>query len=257
VAGYCSPAGNKPLVLSGRLGSEHQDRRLAETGRFVVAVCEPDGLERAGEGFALWWDREAWGEPISQHDLLATSLLFSIVFVDGLRRFGIRVTPREGADWLHLWRWASAILGVADGLAPETEAEALRMVELVRDTQHPPDDDSRRLARAVLASPDARRWPGGLWLAEGFCRALIGAELADGLELPDTLAKHAVRAASLVIAPVDRVRAASRRLDRRFVALGRRWWEDAIRRSAGGRPLPFAPPEALLGVRRARQAGSG
>src|SRR5262245_408982 len=41
VAGYCSPAGNKPLVLTGRLGSAAQGQRLAETGRFVAAVCEP------------------------------------------------------------------------------------------------------------------------------------------------------------------------------------------------------------------------
>jgi hypothetical protein len=259
--------------MSGRLAGPYQDRRLAETGRFVFAVCEEDGLERAGEGFAIcvhvrlmhakvrWliartgqWDREAWGEPINQHDMLATSLLFSIVFsivfVDGLRRFGIRVTPREGEDWLHLWRWASVILGVEPELPPVTEAEAERLMFLVRDTQHPPDEDSRRLVRAVLESPDARRWPGGLWLAEGFCRALLGRELADGLALPDTLAKHAVRAASLVIGPIDRVRAVSRRLDRRLVSLGRRYWEDAIGRSAGGEPLRFAPPDVLLGRRR-------
>jgi hypothetical protein len=238
-----------------------------------VAVCEPGGLERGGDGFAIcvrvrlmhakvrWliartgqWDREAWGEPINQHDMLATSLLFSVVFVDGLRRFGIRVTPRDGADWLHLWRWASVLLGVEPELPPTTEAEAERLVMLIRDTQQPPDDDSRRLVRAVLASPDAQRWPGGLWLAEGLCRALIGRDLADGLELPDTLAKHAVRAASLVIAPIDRVRAASRTLDRRFVSLGRRYWADTIDRAASGQPLRFAPPDRLLGRGRARRS---
>lgn len=263
-AGYCSPAGNKPLVLTGRLASPDQGRRLAETGRFVSAVCEQGGLERGGAGFALcvhvrlmhakvrWligrtdrWDRAAWGEPINQHDMLATSLLFSEVFVDGLRRFGVRVSKEEGADWLHLWRWASVVLGVEPNLLPVTEEEAVRLILLVRETQEPPDDDSRRLVRGVLESEDARRFPGGSWLAEGFCRALLGRQLADGLGLPDTPAKHAVRAASLVIGPVDRLRAANRWMDEAFVRLGRRYWKALVVQSAHGATLSFAPPQTL------------
>ncbi|HZX41987.1 MAG TPA: hypothetical protein VFE93_09130, partial [Myxococcaceae bacterium] len=43
VAGYCSPAGNKPLVFSGRL-REAAPRRLSETSRFVSLVYQPGSL---------------------------------------------------------------------------------------------------------------------------------------------------------------------------------------------------------------------
>lgn len=265
VAGYCSPAGNKPLVMTGRLGTADQGQRLAETGRFVAAVCEEGGLERGGAGFAICvrvrlmhakvrrlivksgrWDRAAWGEPINQHDMLATSMLFSEVFVDGLRQFGLQVTPAEGEDWLHLWRWASVILGVDPELLPVTETEATRMMMLVKLTQEPPDEDSRRLVRGILEAPDAKRWPGGQRLAEGFCRALLGEDLADGLQLPRTPFRHAVRAASLVVGPVDRVRARSRTVERWLVRFGHQYWDEAVARSAEG-PIRFAPPELLRG----------
>jgi hypothetical protein len=264
VAGYCSPAGNKPLVMTGRLGTQHQGARLAETGRFLAAVCAPGGLERHGEGFGLcvkvrmmhakvrWligrqegWNLEAWGEPINQHDMVATSMLFSEVFIDGLRRFGLQVTADEGADWMHLWRWASVLLGTEASIVPSTEAEALRLIDLIKITQEPPDDDSRRLARAIIENPDASRWPGGHALAEGFCRALLGEDLADGLHLARTPYRHAVRVASLVVAPVDRVRSRSRLVESWIIRLGERYWADAIDRSAGGQPLTFVPPAAV------------
>lgn len=262
VAGYCAPAGNKPLVLTGRLAGPGQAQRLAETGAFVAAVCAPGGLERRGRGFALTvrvrlmharvrslarvhpsWDREGWAEPLNQHDLLATSLLFSQVFVDGLRAFGLQIPRDEAEDWLHLWRWTSALLGVDDGLLPTTEPEAARLSELIRDTQGPPDDDARRLVAGVLG--DAARRPGGIWLAQGLCRALLGDPLADALELPRTPARHAVRAAAALVRPMEALRARSRRLEDHLVSRGRSWWEESIRFSSGGRPLTFEPPARL------------
>jgi hypothetical protein len=49
---YCSPSGNKPLVFSGRL-TERAARRLGETGRFVIATCQPGALKRFSEGFKI------------------------------------------------------------------------------------------------------------------------------------------------------------------------------------------------------------
>jgi hypothetical protein len=263
LAGYCSPAGNKPLIWVGRMGGPGQSQRLAETSRFVTAVCAPGGLQRLGEGFALCvhvrlmhakvryligqtgrWRPELWGAPINQHDMMATSLLFSQFFVDGLRRFGLRVTGQEALDWLHLWRWASTLLGVETSLLPVTEREARALIDLIERTQGEPDEDSRKLARAMLDGIPVQ-FPGGQQLAEGLCRALLGDRLADGLHLSRTPMRHAVRATSLVVAPLDRLRARSQAVERWLVRVGQRSWDEAIERSRTG-ALAFRPPESLV-----------
>lgn len=264
-AGYCSPAGNKPLVMTGQLTSASRGQRLAETGRFVTAVCAPGGLQRDQEGFALcvrvrmmhakvrWliarsgrWDDLAYGAPINQHDLLATSLLFSQVFTGGLRAFGLVVTPEEASDWLHLWRWASVLLGVDISLLPTDESHAERLISLIRLTQGEPDEDSRRLVRSILDSPDARSRPGGVLLAEGFCRALLGDELADSLQLSRTPYRHAVRAIAAIARPLDELRARHPRIEQWCVEKGEQRWKAAIAQSAAG-PLRFSPPGSLAG----------
>jgi hypothetical protein len=265
--GYCAPAGNKPLVLTGRLTSpEEASQRLAETGAFVSAVCAPGGMERGGRGFALTlrvrlmharvralarrhpaWQTADWGEPVNQHDLLATSLLFSQVFVDGVRAFGVGVTRAEADDWLHLWRWVSGVLGVEDGLLPTEEPEARALGDLIHETQGPPDADARRLIDVMLSEAETR--PGGAWLARGLCRAMLGDETADALGLPDTAAKHAVTvAARLLVGPVDRLRAVVPGWEERLVSMGRAYWAASVSASSRGRPLRFRPPEALRGA---------
>jgi hypothetical protein len=239
-------------------------RRLAETGRYVSAVCEPGGLERAGPGFAVsvrvrlmharvralcrahpQWRREDWGEPINQHDLLATHLLFSIIFADGLRLFGMSLDRRECEDWLHLWRWASSLMGVEPELLPASEPDAYDLAELIHATEGTPDEDARRLADSILSSRNATRWPGGKPIAAGFCRALLGPELADDLGLPNTPARHVVRAMSLVIRPVELARRLVPRLEQELVERGRRAWDEVIEDSAAGHPLRFDPPRSL------------
>jgi hypothetical protein len=149
----------------------------------------------------------------------------------------------EAEDWLHLWRWTSSLLGVDERLLPTSEPEAARLSELIRDTQGPPDYDARRLVAGVLG--DAARRPGGIWLAQGLCRALLGDPLADALDLPRTPARHAVRAAAALVRPMEALRARSRRLEDHLVSRGRTWWEESIRFSSGGRPLTFEPPARL------------
>ncbi|MCA9491057.1 MAG: DUF2236 domain-containing protein [Myxococcales bacterium] len=264
IAGYCSPAGNKPLVLTGRVAGPELSHRLAETGRFVSAVCEPGGLRRSGEGFRITvrvrlmharvralcaadprWRERDWGTPLNQRDLLATHLLFSIVFADGLRCFGLDVDRDLCEDWLHLWRLASTLMGVEAELLPATEREATELALLIRATEGPPDDDARRLTEAMLASPNMARWPGGRRVAEGMCRALLGEEASDGLGLRRTPTRHAVRAISWVTGPMDRVATRIPRLEQRLVDRGHRAWRAAIAESAAGLPLRWRPPDAL------------
>ena len=263
VAGYCSPAGNKPLVRTGALERDG-DRRLAETGRFVTEVHRRGGLEPGAAGWQLCvrvrlmhaqvrlllldrgdWDHDAWGHPLNQHDLLATSLLFSVVWVDGVRRFGFRISAREAEDHLHLWRHASHILGVEHGLLPEDVREAHDRFEVIRATQELPDDDARRLVQALLQPKQARVAPEGL--PEGLCRALIEPELADALRLPHTPWRHAPTVLrSLVVGPLERLRPRSRRLERRLVRGGQDYWERVIALGLAGGSARFAPARELV-----------
>lgn len=264
VAGYCSPAGNKPLVLTGALQGDQISRRLSETGRFVVATCAPGGLRRGGEGLAItlrvrlmharvrWlihrsgrWRPDDWGAPINQHDMVATTLLFSGVFVDGLRAFGFRISRAEAEDYLHLWRYSGWLMGVEPELLPTDEPEATALAELIRLTQGAPDGDSRALTRALLDSPDVRRNPGASPLAEGYLRALLGDAWADGLGLSRTPWRHAVRLARLVVVPVDQAVTRSSRLQDLAARRGQRYWAEALARSAHDGVTAYRPTPDL------------
>ena len=168
IFGYASPAGNKPLVFSGRL-REAAGPRLHETSRFVQAIMRRGELRPGGAGWRITlrvrlmhaqvrrmisasgrWDGAAWGLPINQHDLVATSLLFSVVTLGGLRALGLDVSRDEADDFMHLWRWTAHVMGVDPALVPTTEPEGYRLGELIAATQAPPDDDSRALTAALI-----------------------------------------------------------------------------------------------------------
>ncbi|MEM6959940.1 MAG: oxygenase MpaB family protein, partial [Myxococcota bacterium] len=201
LGGYTSPAGNKPLAFSGQLEQSVQFR-LAETGRFVVETCRRGGLRPGAPGWGITlrvrlmharvrqlllrdarWRTSDWGVPINQHDMVATSLLFSTVFVDGVRAFGVPVSAEEDADYIHLWRTSGWLMGVDASLQPTSRIECDRLHTLIESTQHPPDDDSRALTRALLHSPRLSQ-PDSIAqrhveLGEGFARALLGDAMAD------------------------------------------------------------------------------
>ena len=142
VLGYCSPAGNKPLVFSGRLTAD-VNRRLAETARFVEAVSHPRGLRFGAPGFtttvrvrliharirhalrhAPSWKTAEWGTPINQYDMAGTVLLFSSVLLEGLRDLGASVSADEEDAVLHQWRAIGRLMGVEDELLASSGWEA-------------------------------------------------------------------------------------------------------------------------------------
>ena len=269
--GYASPGGNKPLALSGRL-VEQAPRRLSETSRFVHAVCLPGGMRRGSEGFAisvkvrvmhaqvrrlLWrsgkWKSAEWGEPINQHDLAATGMLFSLVVLDGLRKLGFHVKPIEAQRYVQLWRYVGWVLGTDPELLFATEAEGLKLADLVMKTQAPPDDDSRALAKALFESGvrgarDARerkRAERMAPVARALSRHLLGREMADALEIPRARLDRAVPALRFAIVAFDGVRARLHLLDAAAVQLGSRYWEEVVTRGLGARGHDFAPPAEL------------
>ena len=283
VYGYCAPAGNKPLVLSGQLARQ-TPRRLNETSRFVQAVTAPGGLRIGQDGFAIAlrvrmiharirhlirqsgrWRPERWGAPINQHDMLATNLLFSSVLLAGLRQLGFQLDRDEAEDYMHLWRVVGWLIGVHPELLPATEAEALDYEQLIFITQGLPDQDSRDLVDALLKAPlhnippdatsaERARIQGHVRFAQGLCRVMIGAELADALQIPSTPWEHAVVPVRAVVRGLEGLRRAVPGATEWAVEKGLAYWEHIIELGSEGRPALFEPPERLWGVTAQRTA---
>ena len=269
--GYAAPAGNKPLTLSGRL-MEQAPRRLSETARFVHAVCMPSGLRRGADGYVtcikvrvmhaqvrrlLWesgkWQRDEWGEPINQHDMVATTLLFSGVVLDGLRKLGFRISAAESQRYMHLWRYVGWLLGTDLELLPVTEADALKLGDLIMRTQERPDDDSRALTRALFDAGQrgahsereraraAKMQP----IAIALSRALLGSELADELGIARTRLVHLVPVLRAAVRLVEGVRSRVHLFDSVALSVGSHYWTEVVERGLGDEPAEYAPPQAL------------
>jgi hypothetical protein len=274
VLGYCSPAGNKPLVYSGRLDA-NASRRLAETSRFVQAVTRPGGMARYADGFAITlrvrlmhaavrrmlqrspvWREEDWGVPINQADMAGTVLLFSMAVHDGLARLGMVPTPQEREDLLHLWRYNAFVMGVRDELRCATLAEARAYWDLLTRTQAPPDEDSKKLARSLIESPvrgartDAERRfavrtrP----LAYAVSRHLLGDHAADLLGYPRSPAELAVMGFQQLNQRAAWVWRGVRDVPFGTVEAGTRYWDRVVRDSLRGEPATFGLPAMLTGV---------
>ncbi len=270
--GYFSPGGNKPLVFTGRL-EEQTAKRLFETAKFVQETCRPGSLSRFGEAYAITlhvrlmhakvramllahpeWKADAWGIPINQHDMAATSLLFSLEVVEGLRALGFSLDADEVEAYMHVWKYSSFLMGVDPEWSTGTESEAWRLRRLTEATEgDETDDDGRRLVHALFESgvtvartPVERRraeWMKPFYFAVS--RHLIGNRLADMIPIERT------RAAWLMPSIMASVRAydAAQRASRSFRALaireGARYWNEVVGLDIFGGPAKFALPERL------------
>ena len=275
LSGYCAPGGNKPLVWSGRLMTG-VSRRLAETAKFVCAVAEPGGLLPGAEGFRITlrvrlihaqvrrligergsWRRELWGEPINQHDMLGTILLFAHAWLDGVEAMGISVTAEEAEDYVHLWRVAGHIIGVEHELLPATRAEGQRMGDIIAATQDVPDDDARRLVKAFLTHPiddnaprkERRAVERRMQAYAGAVRGLLGDELADQLALPKDGWRFIVPTVREVVRRAERIRRTVPGGDRIALEAGRRHWQNVVKLGLMGIPAEFGLPSRLSSVR--------
>ena len=271
VHGYLSPGGNKPLVFSGRL-TEQAARRLNETSRFVQAVCRPGGLRRHADGFHITlkvrlmhaqvrrmilrsgkWDEAKWGKPINQHDASATSMLFSISVIDGLRTLGLHITPDEAESYVQLWRYDTWLLGAEPELIPASEFEAKQLAELIGMTEGAPDADSKALVHALVDSPltsprfrenprSARRQRD---LSAGLVRGFLGDDIADRLDLPASRWKHAIPAIRGVTQVTENLRQRVPAVHRRALEQGSRYWDRVVEIGLEGANAEFRPPDRI------------
>lgn len=271
VIAYAAPGGNKPLVLSGRL-TDNAGRRLAETGRYVHEVARPRSLRRDGEGFAITvkvrlmhaqvrrlvrrsgkWQSDAWGEPVNQHDMLGTALVFSVAMIDGLRQLGFRLSDDEVHGYIQLWRYASHLMGLDHELLFSTEREGRRLGDIIAALQGPPDEDARALVAALFSSGlgDPKSRAEAIFLrgyrrfVQGLSRGFVGDELADGVALPDDLSRYALPAIRPIVRVAERVRERSEIARRVAIFAGNERWKRVVRAGLGDAPAEFRPPERL------------
>jgi hypothetical protein len=267
---YSWPAGNKPLALSGQL-VHRASQRLKDTARYVFAVCQPDGLSRFSEGFAMTvrvrlihaqvrklllesgqWRSETWGAPINQCHMAGTNLMFSVGVLDGLTRLGYRFERVEREALVHLWRYAGYLLGVEHELLIADEFEGHRLLDLMFAFEPQPDDDSRALVDALMQTSFTyvRSFKAARWctvnLCYGISRALIGDEQAAALRFPKTSWKFVVPA----IRPLTWLVETTRMFSTRVQALAKVAGPKAFRhllseRGLKGRTGDFAIPRRI------------
>jgi hypothetical protein len=121
---------------------------------------------------------------------------------------GCLITPREGADFMHLWRYVGTLLGVDEWLIPTTELAGIQLMPFLVGSQQGPDEDCKGLARALLGTIYTR-WPQHV-LGRMMARAEISFRVAmtryiagnvhcDALDLPKA---YLWRPAPLLLAPL-------------------------------------------------------
>jgi hypothetical protein len=198
-------AGSLPLLFSGAKGAavlhatrrmlDDVDRRVNETGRFVLRVVEPGGFGPSGQAVracqtarvihALVRRRGAGGEavPINQQDLLGTLLAFSVVAFRCMKRLAARTSARDANDWWHLWSVAGVLLGIDRRLIPSSYLEAEQALELFVGEMAAPSDHARELT-AALVDGMARHLRCDRDTPARLVRYLLGEHLADIVGVP-------------------------------------------------------------------------
>lgn len=267
--GYLASRADKVLVATGDL-DRMAPRRLAETATWTMDVISPGGLERHGTGLtgvvrvrlmhALVragmhrrrdWDYTNWDHPVNQVQLAGTLILFSLFNLLGAQVLGLRFSRKEKAAVFHLWRYVGHLMGVHDALLPITEADAWRLMWLEAASEFRPDEDSARLAEAMLAAmPDyvlpprwrssrVARWAVVNYVGS-FSRLVLGKWNADHLGAPNNrLFQAAVLATSAVTFAGEVARrvvpGATRRREERGYRIQRAMIDNAMRAHRGDR----------------------
>ncbi|MGA9521463.1 MAG: oxygenase MpaB family protein [Myxococcaceae bacterium] len=229
VRSFCSPSGNKPLVATGQLERDTV-RRTYQTGRYLQQVCSSGAMQPGAPGFVSTvrvrllhaqtrarllaggrWRTELHGVPISQPDMAGTLLLFSLYLAEGLRRLGSPLSQRDEEDLVHLWRYIGWVMGVKEELLCSSVKEGRDLWALNELTEGLPDDDSRRLARALIENLYGAASNGlpraGLGSAPWYAlsAALIGDDHAQNLGFPRTSWRHVTPAVRTLLRPTSRI----------------------------------------------------
>ena len=203
---------SKSFFTTGRI-IDQGVRRLKQNNRHMLEAFMPGGLERHGDGWALSvrvrlvhaqiryllnnspgeWDLEAWGEPLSSAHMGYATAAFSARLLKHMKSLGADFNDEERASFMDIWRYTGYLMGVPESILFKDEEEALRLFEIAKICEPPPDDYSIVMANALVNSApmvigvestfDRRLLAKYVYSVS---RALIGNELADALNYPLT-----------------------------------------------------------------------
>jgi hypothetical protein len=207
---YSDPAIAAVLTKTGNLLGELTARRLLETQLWNIQVVRPDGLSRGGSGYVqtlqvrlmhakvralLKRNPEFEGSTaIDQRQMMRTWFDFTLVSFAALEKAGFVFSPQQVTAVYDMWRLIGRLLGIAPQLLSgikdaDTAASFLREIDL---GSGPPDENSRRLTRAMLDVIGVRLGsifglPGDVsrLLADSLCRLFHGEDLSSQLGIPE------------------------------------------------------------------------
>lgn len=212
MGGYESSAINKPLIFTGAL-KKGAAKRLTETTEFWVRIIGENALKSPQIGIKEClkirlmhayarvsildegkWQEEAWGAPLNQWDMVATNLGFSIIYLDGLRKLGMKIREEEIRGLFHFWKYTGYLLGIPSEYLPDNESDAIRAIYAWTITQSPADKDTISLAKALTLEPVEGPFPSKKWQKNlvykthlGYNRFFLGNDSCDTMQLPNTL----------------------------------------------------------------------
>lgn len=172
MGGYDFSYLNKPLIFTSAL-KKGAVKRLGKTLEFWVEVTRYDAMDLHKKGYESAikirlihsfsrimirerthaWNREKWGEPINLWDMSATYCGFSLVFLHGLHLLNHTLTKEDELGVLHLWKYIGYLLGMPENTMPNTLKEAVEQFYIWTSIQDSADEDSVRLAYALLNEP--------------------------------------------------------------------------------------------------------
>lgn len=150
--GYSAPRLSKVLGISGLLES-HSYKRLLATLHMLINVSSSNGFTPRGHAVVtaqklrLWhsavryavpkylpnFEQDYGGIPVSQCDMLATIMGFSLVVIQGWRELGLHPTETQEEDFYYVWKVYALMMGIhpegephSFAHIPETVADAER-----------------------------------------------------------------------------------------------------------------------------------
>jgi len=113
------------LIMRGNPAAVMAGGEPADT----VAELAPEGPGMHRALYARGWNVAQHGLPINQEELAYTLLTFHYVFLRGLRRLGLALTPAEENAYLHGWNVVGHLLGIGQDLLVQDMAGAEALFE--------------------------------------------------------------------------------------------------------------------------------